>query len=176
MNVSTRSLRWLGILLFATGAVGCAQPGVSDVGLPTSPSSLSTGPSASLVPPSRIATLGPGASYNASGTWHFVVADIDGTVNETFDTNVTQDANGNLSFLDEDGFPITLQRVGTGVVIAYRLSFTAEGEEGTECDIRFQGTGRLDTRTNTLTANVHLRELGCSHERLGQVVTATKLS
>jgi len=61
------------------------------------------------------------------------------------------------------------------VPITYRLFLTGDEEE-TQCDIRIQGTGRLDTRSNTMTVNVHLRELGCSHEVLPpQVVTATKL-
>jgi hypothetical protein len=108
--------------------------------------------------------------------WHFVVADVHGVVDETFDANVSQDGNGNLSFQDPEGNPITLERLGTGVIITYRLLLTGDEEE-TECDIRIQGTARLDTRTNTMTVNVLLRELGCSHEVLpAQVVTATKLN
>jgi hypothetical protein len=176
MNVPTRSMRLFGILLFSMGAVRCAQPAASDIGLPTAPSSLSAGPSASLVPSGGIATLGPGASYNASGMWRFVTTDIHGNDDDSFDTNVSQDGNGNLSFLDDDGSPVTLERLGTGVIITYRLSQTGS-EEGTECDIHIQGTARLDTRTNTITMkNLLLRELGCSRERLRLFVTATKLS
>ena len=175
MGVSTRSLRCFGILLFTIGAVGCAQPGASDSGLPTSPSSSSAGPSTSLVPPNGIATLGPGASYNASGMWRFVTTNVDGVVEETFVTNVSQDGNGNLSFLDSEGAPVTLERLGTGVIITYRLSQV--GSEGGDCDVHIQGTARLDTRTNTITMNnLLLRELGCSHQRLRLSVTGTKLS
>jgi hypothetical protein len=127
---------------------------------------MSAGPSS--------AALGPGASYDASGMWRFVVADVHGNVDETFDTNVSQDANGNLSFLDEDGSPVSLERLGTGVVVTYRLSLTAEEDD---CEIRVQGTARLDTRTNTLNANVLVRAVQCSqHEVLQQVVTGTKLN
>ena len=127
---------------------------------------MSAGPSS--------AALGPGASYDASGMWRFVVADVHSNVDETFDTNVSQDANGNLSFLDEDGSPVSLERLGTGVVVTYRLSLTAEEDD---CEIRVQGTARLDTRTNTLNANVVVRAVQCSqHEVLQQVVTGTKLN
>lgn len=169
MDLSTRSLPLFGVLLITVLGVSCAQPGAGNGGLPTSPSSVSVGGSATA--------LGPGASYDASGMWRFVVADVHGNVEETFETNVSQDANGNLSFLDEDGFLITLERLGTGVIITYRQYSTAPPEGGGDCDIRVQGTARIDTRTNTLTGNVFLRELGCSHQHLGPLfVTGTKLS
>jgi hypothetical protein len=163
--MSTRFLPLFGLLLITVFGVSCAQPGAGDGVLPTSPSSLSAGPSATAA--------GPGASYNASGMWRFVTADADGNVDEIFDTNVTQDVNGNLSFLDEEGTPITLERLGTGVIITYRLSLIGNGDE---CDLRIQGTVRLDTRANTMTGNVRLKELGCSNGREGVVVTGTKLS
>lgn len=163
MNLSARFLNLFGLFVITLFAVSCAQPGA-----PTSPSTLSGG--------SSTAALGPGASYDASGMWHFVVADVHGNVDETFDTDVSQDADGNLSFQDSDGNPVTLERLGTGVIITYRLLLTGDVEEQ-ECDVRLQGTARLDTRTNTLTVDFLLRELGCSHEVLpAQVATATKLS
>ena len=159
---------------FTAAAVGCAQPGASDLALPISPSTVSAVPSSPLQS-SEIATLGPGASYNASGPWRFVSTDSNGETEDPFVTNMSQDPNnGNLSFLDEDGSPITLERLGTGVIITYRLSQI--GNEG-DCDIRIQGTVRLDTTTNTLTGNIRLKGLGaCSDGRLGVVVTATKLN
>lgn len=160
MNLSTRFLTLFGLPLIIVLAVSCAQPGA-----PTSPSTLSTGGTA--------AALGPGAAYNANGMWRFVVADVQGNVDETFAANVSQDGNGNLSFQDADGNPITLERLGTGVIITYRLFLTGDVDEG--CDIRIQGTARLDTRTDTMTANVQLKQTGCSQEVLRQVVTATKL-
>ena len=106
-----------------------------------------------------------------------MTTDVHGNLEETFDTNVSQDANGNLSFVDEDGNPITLERLGTGVIITYRQSSIVPPEGGGDCDVRIQGTARLDTRTNTLVGNIFLRELGCSHQHLGPVfVTGTKLS
>ena len=161
--MSTRSLSMFGVLLVTVVVAGCAQSGDG----PTSPSAASAGSSG--------AALGPGASYDASGMWHFVVTDVHGNVEETFDSQVSQDGNGNLSFLDEEGFLITLERLGTGVIIAYRQSSIVPPEGGGACDVLIQGTGRLDTRTNTLTANIRLRELGCSHDHLGPVfVTATR--
>lgn len=165
LDLSTRFLPLFGLFLITVVAVSCAQPGAGDGVLPTSPSSVSAGPSA--------AALGPGASYDASGTWRFDTTDAHGNVEDTFVTEVSQDGNGNLSFLDDDGAPVTLERLGTGVIITYRLSLT--GNEGGDCDIRIQGTARLDTRTNTITVKVRLKELGCSNGRQGLVVTGTKL-
>ena len=162
MRVSTFSVRWFGLLLFLTaGTVGCAQSGTGVPTSLTSPSSLSS-------------AIGPGASYDATGMWHFVTT-FPGNPDESADAYVTQDADGNLSFVD-DGEVITLERIGTGVIITYRLSH-AGPESGTACDVLAQGTGQLDTRTNTLTVKLMLRELGCSHQVVpGIVVTGTKLS
>jgi hypothetical protein len=169
MDLSTRFLPLFGLSLITVFAVSCAQPGAGDGVLPMSPSSLSVGQSA--------AALGPGASYDASGPWSFVLTDVHGNVDDTFETNVSQDANGNLSFLNEHGFLITLERLGTGVIITYRQSQVVPPEGGGDCDIRIQGTARLDTRTNTLTGNLFLRELGCSHQHHGPLFyTGTKLS
>jgi hypothetical protein len=57
------------------------------------------------------------------------------------------------------------------VIITYRLSFTAEE---TPCDFSVHGTGRLDTRTNTMKLNAAIRDTDCSHRML--VVTATSAS
>ena len=153
-----------GVLLISVLAVSCAQTG-ADGSLPTSPSVASAGPSATA--------LGPGATYDASGMWRFVTADRDGNVLETFDTAVSQDSNGNLSFVDAEGAPVTLERLGRGVIITYRLSVISN-EDG-DCDVRIQATVRLDTRSDTITAPLRLKSL-CSNERQGLHVTATKLS
>lgn len=166
MVLSTRSLPLFGILLITVFGVSCAQPGAGNSALPTSPSALSAGAAATA--------LGPGASYDASGLWRFVVTDIHGNDQESFDANVSQDANGDLSFLDEDGGLITLKRLGTGVIITYRQSTI--GNEGGECDVLIQGTARLDTRTHTIAANIILRELGCSRQHLRLIARGTRLS
>jgi hypothetical protein len=114
----------------------------------------------------------PGASYDATGTWRIVDTDLHGGDVNTFDTTVTQDADGNLTLLDEDGSPVSLARLSTGVVITYRVSQVGE-DDG--CTISVQGTARLDTRTNTLQINILIKG-GCSHEHLNRVVTGTKLS
>ena len=167
MRVSTLSARRFSFfLLLIAGTVGCAQ---SETGAPaslTAPSSLSVRPSA--------AALGAGASYNASGMWRFV-STFPGEPEETFDAQVTQLPNGDLTFTDEDG-PITLERLsqGDGKVITYRLANT--GDQGGDCLVRVKATALLDTTTNTLTANIRLKELGCENQRVGLVVTATRLS
>jgi hypothetical protein len=155
---STAAVVFIGTLF----VIGCAQSPS-----PTVPSSASSVASSSV---------GPGASYDASGPWRFVSTDSDGNTDDPLYTTVSQDADGNLHFLDEDGSPITLERLsqGTGVIITYRLSFTGP-EDGTNCDVRAQGTARLDITTNTITANIRFKELGCSNARLGYVVTGTKL-
>jgi hypothetical protein len=159
MSTRAAALLFAAITVFA---VSCAQPGAG----PASPSSVSV-PSA--------AAAGPGADYIATGWWRFVTTDIHGNVDEPpFDTYVTQDGDGNLHFLDEDDAPITLERLGTGVILTYRLSIT--GEEGGGCDIRVQGTVRLDTTTNTLTGNIRLKQLGCDNGRQGVVVIGRMLN
>ena len=124
--------------------VGCTQS--------TSPTMASSGVTA---PTS--AQVSPGASYDASGRWRVVDTDVHGNDAEVSFTDITQDGDGNLHFLDE-GLPVTAERLGTGVIITYRLSFI--GNEGGDCDIQIQAM-RLDTRTNTMTMNVLVRELGC---------------
>ena len=162
MNQSTRSLSLFGLFLITVVAAGCAQ---SEDG-PTSPSAMSVGSSG--------AALGPGASYNASGTWHFVTTDADGNVIEDIETTVSQDGQGNISFMNEADELVTLERVGTGVIILYRLSGVSD--EGGDCNVRVQATVRLDTRNNTLTGFLRLKELGCSNDKVGWTVTGTKVS
>jgi hypothetical protein len=157
MDVSVRSFA---LVIMLVGAAGCVQSSPGDV---TSPSSLVGGASGTQA--------GPGASYDATGLWQFVITDIHGEVDEIFDANVSQDGEGNLSFVDDDGNLITLTRLGTGVVITYRLELTGDD---TPCDFRFKGTARLDTRTNTMTVNVAFRDNECSHGVF--IVTATKAS
>jgi hypothetical protein len=109
----------------------------------------------------------------------FVTTSANGNLDGTFDSDVHQDATtGNLSLLDEDGVPVTLERLseGTGAVITYRLSISDDHEAGSDCDIRVKGTARLDTRTNTMTMPFRLKQLGCENLRAGAVITGTKLS
>jgi len=168
MDVPARRLRWLGVMLFSICLAGCSQPAGGDLALPISPSAVSAGPSAS-VPSGEVARLGPGASYDPTGIWHFVVSDVHGEVQETFDADMHQDADGNLSFIDDDGNLITLRRLGTGVVSTYRLSFVSDEEP---CDFKVSGTARLDTRTETITINAAVQDTDCSHAAL--VVNATR--
>jgi len=177
MDLSTRFLPLAGALLISVFAVSCAQSGARQDASPTSPSSLSVAPSAaasgSVAPMGSSAASSPGASYDATGTWRIVDTDLHGNDVETFDTSITQDADGNLTLLDEDGSPVTLKRLGTGIVITYRVSQVGP-EDG--CNVSVEGTARLDTRTNTIQLNVLVKQLDCSHEHLNRRVTATKLS
>jgi hypothetical protein len=153
------SLTAVVVLIAPLFVVGCSQS--------TSPTVPSSALAASA-PAS--AQLGPGASYDPTGLWHFVTT-INGNLDSTFDSNASQDSDGNLHFVDDEGEPITLERLGTGVIITYSLSVTS-AESG--CDaVRVRALARLDTRTNTIT--IPLRLTGCS--QTGEiVVTGTKLS
>jgi hypothetical protein len=106
--------------------------------------------------------------------WRLVTTDGDGNVIEDIETIVSQDVNGNLSFVNEADELVILERIGTGVIILYRVSGVSD--EGGECDVRINVTVRLDTRTNTLTGRINLKELGCSNERAGWTVNGRKLS
>jgi hypothetical protein len=147
------------VLIATLSVVGCSQSTS-----PTVPSSASSVASSAL---------GPGASYNASGPWHFVFTDVHGNFDGDFDADVHQDENGNLSFLDNDDFLVKLERLGTGVIITYRNSQIDDQEHG-GCAFRVTGTARLDTTTNTFTMPYRLKVLDCSNLRAGGVLTGTK--
>jgi len=165
MTLSTRFLPLFSLPLITVFAVSCSQPGA---GSPTAPSALSGGPSATAV--------GPSAGYDATGRWRLSNIDEDGNVEDVFERDVTQDSNGNLHLLDEDGQPVTLERLseGGGAMITYRVDFI--GNEGGACDFRGKGTVLLATGTNTFTGHFRLKELGCQNARLGAGVTGTKLN
>ena len=162
MQLSTRCLSLFGLPLVAALAVSCAQSGTGSL---TSPSAASAGAAATAA--------GPSAGYNATGMWRFV-SSLNGEV-DTRDAFVTQLANGDLQFLDEDDVLVTLVRLseGDGPIITYRLANV--GDEGGECLVRAKGTILLYTRTNTLTANVRLKELGCDNQRAPVTITGSKL-
>ena len=164
MRVSTLPARWFGsFLLLIAGTVGCTQSSPASL---TTPSAVSVGPSATAA--------GPSANYTADGTWRFVSTLGDDT--EVLITDVHQLANGDLQFLDEDNSLVTLKRLsqGSGAVITYRIAAT--DSEGGLCDVRAMGTVLLDTTTDTITAHIRLKELGCDNQRGEVSVTGTKLS
>ena len=159
MQSSTRYLSVLAIPLIAVFAVSCAQ------------SSTLTSPGA--VPAGTAATAaGPSAGYDATGMWR-VVSTFNGET-ETHDSLITQLPNGDLQFMDE-GELVTLVRLtkGDARIIAYRLDTVSD--EGSECLLGEKATILLDTETNTLTANIRLKELGCDNQRGAVILTATKL-
>src|SRR5207245_1097003 len=112
-------------LLFA---VGCAQ----------SPSpTLASGVTA---PTS--AQSGPGASYDASGSWHFRIhlTSKDGLdVTQEGDLTVTQDADGNLH-VPVGASEFTLLRKGSGPKLAYVMSLF---ESHPRCDTDVSGPAKI---------------------------------
>jgi hypothetical protein len=98
----------------------------------------------------------------------FVTTDKSG-VTDSFDTFVTQDSQGNLSFTADDGTPITFTRLGTGRTIAYRISVVLDA---TPCDVDLSGTAQLNTTTNAGKGHVSGVIDTCS--RYSAVVTFTK--
>lgn len=166
MNPSTRFLPLFGLPMIAL-AVSCAQPGGRDSASPTSPSAV-PGPSATAA--------GPSAGYDVSGPWCVTNTDAHGNpVDEPVEQVITEDpATGDISLINEDGELVTLRRLsnGQGKLITYGLSHI--GDEGGECDLLSKGTVLVDTTTNTLTANIRLKVLDCSNDRLGVGVVATK--
>jgi len=153
-------------VVLIAGTVGCAQPGTGVPGPSAASSYLSVGPSATAA--------GPSADYDASGPWCLANTDAHGNLDGSpWTTNIIQDPNtGNLSLTDEDGFPVTLERLsnGAGAIITYRVNFIGD-EDG--CDIRVMGTGRLDTTANTFTMPIRLKGLTCKG-RIGAGVIGTK--
>ena len=101
--------------------VGCSQMGQSTS--PTAPSSASSvTPSSprSFSPSNTIAQVAPGASYDASGSWHVIaiISSMSGEVllTDEFDDTLTADSDGNLHSVTEvEGSQVTLLRKGKGL-------------------------------------------------------------
>jgi hypothetical protein len=138
-------------------AVGCAQ----------SPSpTLESGVTA---PTS--AQLGPAASYDASGSWHFHIHLVskDGLDNtEELDLTVTQDADGNLHVPVGDT-EFTLLRKGSGPKLTYVMSLFSSHPS---CDTDVSGPAKIDIASNTLEAKLSGIEEGCI--KVDYEITATK--
>jgi hypothetical protein len=116
---------------------------------------------------------GPGADYDASGSWHIAVRTPRTGETDEFDTVFNQDADGNITFHGDDGLPITLTRLGpgNGRVIAYRISASFEGSP---CDVEVSGTGTIDTQTNTGRAAVTVVGGESCHSTFAQTAILTK--
>jgi len=125
------------------------------------------------------AQAAPGASYDASGPWHFSVifSSISGEElgRDQGVITFTQDVDGNLhaTVLDDPNDPrptvVTLTRRGLGPKITYRMSIF---EPHTDCDVDVSGPAQIDIATNTLTARLTGTEEGCI--RVIYSITATK--
>ena len=147
--------RWFGVpLVMILGTVGCGQQGAADVGSPTAPSSLVALPSSSASR-SDVLTLmaGPGAEYNATGTWHLVISERpNGDGFPLGDVNLTQHSDGTITFSDDTAtYTFTPRGSGTGRVIPYDLSaFGPIVLPNSPCETRLSGTALLDTQNDTI--------------------------
>jgi hypothetical protein len=159
------SLATVAVVVGTVFVVGCSQMGQSTS--PTAPSSALTAPtslaggtSVSLSQSSRVAQLGPGASYDATGSWHFVTTDQrTGEVLGVCDAFLTQDSDGNISFTDCGGHPVSITRVGSGRTLAYK---TSASFAASPCNVNISGTTQVDTTTNTGVTHLSGTDSHCS--------------
>jgi hypothetical protein len=153
------SVRLVCLCLLLGAATGCADARSDS---PTAPAS-----------PLDLLAAGPGANYDASGSWHFVVREPRAGERGEFDAVLHQDANGNITFIEPDGgLLITLTRLGSGNgrVISYKLSAS---REESPCTFEVSGTATLDTKTDTGRAAVRLSWVGDTGENCDQGATQT---
>ena len=150
MPDSNRYIRQVAVLLPLLAGAACAQPGAS-LPSPTAPSLLS--PSASLSD-ARVSTQGGGASYDASGVWHLVIADQRSReVYDDVDTALIQQPDGTITFCGEcegELFTLTPRGARQGAAVPYELSYFGEGSP---CNATLRGSALLDTRNNQITAH-----------------------
>jgi hypothetical protein len=117
------------------------------------------------------AQIGPGASYNATGSWRLIVWDKpNGTIQDDNDESFVQDADGNLHTADGTG---TLTRLGTGQTIAYSVSII-EPHPTHPCSTTLSGQAQIHTKDDTFYAHLSgiEAELDCSYVEFW--VTGTK--
>lgn len=164
--------RWFGsFLLAAAGAAGCAQSGTSNPVAATSSGSDSA--SISVSPSSSIAQAGPGASYDASGTYQ-----VDARLKPNGDPfppdiiTLAQDGAGNLHGVIPGGHPTTvdLVRKGSGQTIDYEVNVF---EPHTLCNTQLSGQAHLNTKTGVLQGHISGVEQDCSPA--DYFITLTKL-
>lgn len=170
LNRATIFLR-LAVTTFAVAAAGCSQLGVPAT---SGAASLNpVGPSVTAVTPAVSGALGgPGAGYNVTGTWHASIGPHHGPQFES-DVVLVQDAAGKVI-----GMPVETGDIvglvmdphgGIGRVITYQLTLSSP----TSC-LLMTGTARLDTSTDTITANVQGTTDSC--ERVNGILTMHKVS
>jgi hypothetical protein len=147
------------VALVAMATAGCAQSNSGEPASPAAPGSVS-----------ESLAVGPGAGYNASGTWLavFEIPKFGDSFQEILEFN--QDADGNITFLDSEGFLVTLTRLGpgNGRFIAYRTSSSGDVAQCTETA---SGTATIDTRTNTGRGQLVAVEEDCSKFTVNVTVT-----
>jgi hypothetical protein len=97
---------------------------------------------------------GPGASYDATGSWHLVATEgPNGPILTEGDADLTQNSDGTITFGDDTAlFTFTPRGPGTGRMIPYDLSaFGPIVLPNSPCETKISGTARLDTQTDTIT-------------------------
>jgi hypothetical protein len=105
----------------------------------------------------------PGASYDASGSWHLI---IDETVagqdhHEESDVTFVQDPHGNITITEIPS--VTLLRHSVGKKILYKMTVF---EPHPSCNTDLSGTAQIDTTTNTFDAKLSGIEEGCDKAQL----------
>jgi hypothetical protein len=167
------------VLAAAVGAVSiaCSQIG----GARTADSFSPTAPSAVLVTAGAVSGAGgaagvqgaPMSSYNASGTWRATIGPHHGDGSFESDVVLVQGSDGNIigTPVDpDDSGVLSLRRLGgPGRVITYAATLS-----GPQSCLLMTGTARLDTETETLTANVQGTTDQC--EQVTGTLTMRKVS
>jgi hypothetical protein len=169
-NISKGSVGAL--LLTVVGTVGCAQPGSSNQASAMAPSSVTSGAALSAPQSGTTAQAGPGASYDASGTY-IVEAGLKRNGEPFSDPDqitLTQDGAGNLHGVIPGGHPtsVTLVRRGSGQTIEYDMSVF---EPHTQCNTVLSGQAQLNTKTGVMKAHLSGIEQDC--ENVDYFITAT---
>ena len=167
----------LAVVMGTVFVVGCSQMGQSTS--PTAPSSaltvptsLAGGTSESLSQSSVFApTARPTTSYDATGLWHLVIK-VHGQVVDEVDTDLTQDADGNITYCGEcesELFTLTRTNVMPGRLL-YNVTYFGEGSP---CNASGSGTAQLNTLTNTITGTITVQQDDCS--RVPASMTLTRI-
>ena len=169
-------------VILAAAAVSAVSIACSEIGGARTADTFSpTAPSAVLVTDGAVSGVGgvigvqgaPMSTYNASGTWRGTIGPHHGDGSFESDVVLVQDSDGNIigTPVDpNDPAVLSLRRLGgPGRVITYAATLS----NPQSCQL-MTGTARLDTETETLTANVQGTTDQC--EQVTGTLTMRKLS
>lgn len=150
------------MIVLAAAAVGAVSIACSQIGGARTAGTFSpTAPSAVVVADGAVSGVGgvigvqgaPMSSYNASGTWRATIGPHHGGGSFESDVVLLQDSDGNITGTpvdQSDPGVLSLRRLGgPGRVITYAATLSSP-----QSCLLMTGTARLDTETETLTANV----------------------